>query len=133
MPAKRNDGAEPMRNRNGITSLFGERQMALMAEAHLKLFRQIEDVNQVWLESVRRVSEAETDFAHRLKDCREPAKAAELCAECLAACTNALLAGSQRFTGLWFSFYSEALKDTWNVAQGERLMQEMAAPQGSEP
>jgi hypothetical protein len=132
MPGKKDDGVEPTRKSNGIAPLMAERQMALVAEAHLRLFKRMEDVSQAWMESVRRVSEAETEFAHGLKECREPAKAAELCAEWLAACANALLAGSQRFTGLWFSYCSEALTDTWSVvAQGERLSHEMAAPRQS--
>jgi hypothetical protein len=88
----------------------------IVVEAHLRLFKQIEDLNHAWSESVQRAREAETDFAHRMMGCSDPAKAAELCTEWLAKRAAAFLTETQRFTGLWLNFYSDAVKEAWNGA-----------------
>ncbi len=84
--------------------------MAFTAEAHIRLLKHIEESNQAWSESVRRTKEAEMEFAHRLADCGDPLKAAGLGAEWVIARAAGFLAESQRFTGLWLTFYSDAAK-----------------------
>ena len=111
MARKKDPVTEVTRKSNGTSDLMGPRQMALMAEVHLKLFRQIEQINHTWAESIKRTHEAEAAFAQRVVNCNDPAKAGELCAEWLTSRAATFLAESQRFTDMWLSFYSEAAKD----------------------
>ncbi len=94
----------------GLARELGQRQIAFMAEAHIRPLKHIEEGNQAWSESVRRTKEAETEFAHRLADCRDPLKAAGLGTEWATSRAAGFLAESQRFTGLWLTFYSDAVK-----------------------
>ena len=116
MAAENEEFVKSLPKSNAAAVLTGSRQMALMAEAHLRLFRQIEAINHAWSESVRRARESETKFARRLIDCRDAARAAELCAEWLTTRAATFVTESQRFTGLWLNFYSETGKDAWNGA-----------------
>lgn len=128
MPTNRDDTIGSMRKLIANVPMMGPRQMALMAESHIRLFKQIEDVNKVWTESVQRTKESETEFARRLIDCADPAKAAELCVEWMTARARSFLADSQSFSSLWLSFCSYAGKAIENsVAVETDTSQETAA------
>ncbi len=99
-------GAKP--ESKGNSKMMGHEQMALVMEAHDRLFGQIDEINRAWLDSVKHAREAESEFTRRLVECTDPGQAAELCSEWLKSRAANFLADSQRFAGLWLRFYSAA-------------------------
>jgi hypothetical protein len=116
MPTIKDELMKAVQRFGGHAPVNGQRHLALMADAHIRLFKQIEDVNDAWSESIRRTKDAEAEFARRLADCDDAAKAVELSTDWLTSRAATFLAESQRFTGLWLTFYSDAVKAAWSGA-----------------
>ena len=119
-------------DRVGGAVALGRRQMELMAHVHQQLFQQIENVNQAWLDSVKRTKDSEIEFTRSLSQCEDPAKAAELCAEWMRTRAAAFLAESQRFSGLWLDFYSNGMKAAFDLAPPDIGRPDAAGVQTSE-
>jgi hypothetical protein len=116
MAVKKDGVTETPRRLEGVAASVGRRQLELLTQTRQRLFQQIEDVNQAWLDSVKRTKESEAEFTRRLTECDDAAKATELCTEWVTSRAAAFLAESQRFSGLWLDFYSSGLKSALAAA-----------------
>ena len=130
MAIKDDSAPEGARQFHDVVTSLGRRQLELIAETHRRLFQQIEDVNQAWLDSIKETKDSEFEFTRRLKECEDPAQAAELCAEWMRTRAVRFLAESQRFSGLWQDFYSNAVVIT-TPSNGNELQNEEPASRGS--
>lgn len=88
-------------------------QNVLLSEAHFRLFKQIEQIDLAWRDSIERLKQSESEVANRLSGQNNQETATEICRQWFSSSAAALLAESQRATNLWLNFYTGSLGSGW--------------------
>jgi hypothetical protein len=81
--------------------------MTALTKSHLRLFKQIELVNRVWLDSVEAARQSEMELGRRLLERTDPTDAVTVCREWTSRRVVNFVADNHRITKLWLDFAQE--------------------------
>jgi len=98
------DGKSSSRSSLKQDDVLSPRVMFALTEAHLRLFKQIELVNRVWLDRIEATRQSEMELGARLLKCADPGDAVALCQEWMSTRVADFVADNQRIATLWLEF-----------------------------
>jgi hypothetical protein len=81
--------------------------MTALTKVHLRLFKHIELVNRIWLDSVDAARKSEMELGARLLKCTDTGDALVICQEWMSRRVINFVADNHRITKLWLDFARE--------------------------
>ena len=81
--------------------------MTALTKGHLRLFKQIELVNRVWVDSVEAARKSEMELGRRLLERTDPNDAVAVCREWMSRRVVNFVVDNHRINKLWLDFAQE--------------------------
>jgi hypothetical protein len=98
------DGKSSFASSSKQDGVLSPRVTIALTESHLRLFKQIELVNRIWLDRIEVTLKSEMELGARLLICTDPGDAVALCHEWMSKRVADFVSDNQRIAMLWFEF-----------------------------